>query len=178
MAYATEADVGTFAQGADAWSNANADRLTWVPQKGVPKIYPDVPGHIAAAASEAHECLSIGAYRAAVQMARSVVEATAKESGHRNGTLASKIDGMAVAGLLRAHIADAAHEIRYLGNEMAHGDFTEDVPSEEAEEIVSLMSQVLYEVFQSPAEVERRRAARLAKKAQQETQAVEVGKQE
>jgi len=51
----------------------------WYPVHSVGKDFPDVPQHIADAASEAYRCRSISALRTAVQLARSVVEATAKE---------------------------------------------------------------------------------------------------
>jgi len=66
--------------------------------------------------------------------------------------------------LLRPHIKDAAHEVRHLGNEMAHGDFIDPVDKEEAEAVLGLMDEILNEVYQSPAKVERQRAARLARK--------------
>ena len=154
-----------WANSTDELLQSNAAKFHWLPAKGTPRAYDDVPAHIAAAASEAHECESIGAYRAAVQLARSVVEATAKAKGVTAGPLVEKIDKMHAQGLLREHIREAAHEIRHLGNEMAHGDFIEPVTAEEADETLTLMSEVLAEVFQSPARVERRRRARLARQA-------------
>lgn len=136
----------------------------WLPKVGIPKDFSDVPEHIAKAASEAHECLSIKAYRAAVMLARSVVEATAKEKGITTGKLVSKIDALHQQGMIRTHVKEAAHEIRYLGNDMAHGDFVNPVSSEEAEETLGLMGEVLHEVFQSPAKIDRLRTARMQKK--------------
>jgi hypothetical protein len=43
---------------------------------------------------------------------------------------------------------------------MAHGDFVESVTAEESDETLTLMSEVLNEVFQSPAVVERVRGRR------------------
>src|SRR5450755_2828188 len=53
--------------------------FTWRPSASDTKDYPDVPPHIAAAASEAFECHSDGHYRAAILLSRSVLEATAKD---------------------------------------------------------------------------------------------------
>lgn len=145
----------------EAWLARQA--LDWLPLVGVGRDFPDVPEHIAEAASEAYECQSINAYRGAVLLARSVVEATAKEKGHTSGQLYAKIEALHAAGLVREHIRHAAHEVRHLGNDMAHGDFVEPVSREEAEEVLQLMTEVLDEVFQSPARVERRKATRLAK---------------
>lgn len=145
------------------WMHDFDSFLKWLPKVAAGKAYDDVPSHIAAAAKEAHECASVHAYRAAVQLTRSVVEATAKDKGYTSGTLMAKIDAMYNAGLFREHIREAAHEIRYLGNDMAHGDFVPPVAQEEADEILELMAEVLHEVYQSPARVARRREARLVK---------------
>lgn len=140
--------------------------VEWLPPAGVGREFEDVSEHVGQAASEAYKCQSIGAHRAAVSLARSVVEATAKEKGVTKGNLADKIDAMHDQGLLREHVRDAAHEVRHLGNEMAHGDFVQPVTAEEAEEVLELMAEVLHEVFQSPARVERRKQVRLAKQQQ------------
>lgn len=146
------------------WLDKLEDKVSWVPRFIDKRSYEDVPAHVAEAASEVHECVGAGTYRAAVQLARSVVEATAKEKGITSGNLVAKIDEMQARGLIREHVKAGAHEVRHLGNEMAHGDFVEAVTEEEAQETVGLMEEVLEEVFRSPARVERRRAARVAKK--------------
>lgn len=137
--------------------------LQWLPSRGTPQPYDDVPDHIASAASEAHQCRSIHANRAAVLMARAVVEATAKEKDVTKGPLSEKIDALHKQGLVRELVKDQAHEIRHLGNDMAHGDFVDPVTDEEADETLTLMAEVLEEVFQAPARLERVRQARLAK---------------
>ncbi|GAB3586334.1 DUF4145 domain-containing protein [Calidifontibacter terrae] len=138
---------------------------TWYPEAATGMDFPDVPEHIASAADEAVKCRSFHAFRAAVLMARSVVEATCKEKGITSGRLVTKIDSLAKDGHIRAHIKDAAHEIRHLGNDMAHGDFTESVTPEEADEILEFMGEILHDVFQSPAKIARRRALREARAA-------------
>lgn len=145
----------------------NADSgIVWLPLGGLPVHYPDVPDQIASAASEAHSCANIDAHRAAALLARTVVEATAKEVGIVDGNLVRKIDTMRDRDLIREDIRLAAHEIRYLGNEMAHGDFVKSPPVEDSDEILGFMDELLREVFQSPAQIERRRQARLSRQAQ------------
>ncbi|MGS2807999.1 DUF4145 domain-containing protein [Nocardia sp. MW-W600-9] len=139
------------------------NRIDWVPVHAVSTDFPDVPAHIGDAAKEATGCMSVGHYRAAVLLARSVVEATAKDLGITTGRLATKIDAMHSAGRIREHTKDAAHEIRFLGNEMAHGDFATEVDSEEAEDVLNLMSELLDEVYQGPARLDKKRQARLAR---------------
>jgi len=145
---------------ASAFENSDLD---WQPNLIAGKQYADVPSEIADAASEAHKTFSIDAFRATAALARAVVEATAKAKGITAGQLYDKIEALHAADHIRPHIKDAAHEIRHLGNEVAHGDFVEPVTREEAEEILVLMGEVLDEVFQSPARVARRQAARKAK---------------
>ncbi|MEV4155832.1 DUF4145 domain-containing protein [Nocardia salmonicida] len=145
------------------------NRIDWIPLHAVSTEFPDVPPHIGGAAQEATGCLSVGHNRAAVLLARSVVEATAKDLGIGTGTLAKKIDTMHSAGRIREHTRDAAHEIRFLGNEMAHGDFTAEVDPEEAEDVLNLMSEILDEIYQGPARLNKKRQARLAR-SQPQTQ--------
>jgi hypothetical protein len=131
----------------------------WLPRYQERREFPDVPEHIAEAAGEATLCHSIGAYRAAGSLARAVIEATAKEKGAVGRNLAARIDALDI----REHTKEQAHEIRHFGNDMAHGDFIDAVTKEEAAEVIELMSEVLDEVYQSPARLRRVRVARLAK---------------
>lgn len=150
-------DVAEFVEGFEA--------IEWIPAHATGRDLPDVPSHIGSPANEAFKCQSVQAYRAACSLARAVVEATAKDKGLTNGTVAAKIDAMARAGYIRPHIQEAAHEVRYLANEMAHGDFIQPVSSEESALALELMAEVLAEVYQSPARVARARAAREARRA-------------
>lgn len=142
----------------------SAENLVWHPSVGVSPPFEDVPPHIGDAATEAHRCYSIQAYRGATSLARAVIEASAKDKGITKGQLHAKIEALENSGHIRAHIRDAAHEVRHLGNEVAHGDFVDPIEAEEAEEALALMGEVLQEVFQSPARVARVKAAREAKK--------------
>ncbi|PMR61392.1 hypothetical protein C1A38_09245 [Verrucosispora sp. ts21] len=139
------------------------DQLHWLPTRAAGKGFPDVPDALADTASEAHRAMQTKCHRAAVLLARSVIEATAKAKQITSGSLNAKIDALAQTGLIRGHIQEAAHEIRHLGNDMAHGDFTTPVAAEDAELILTLMDEVLLEVFQSPARVAHAKAKRLAR---------------
>ncbi len=135
--------------------------IRWQPLTALGKDYRDVPPAIGAAASEVHQCLSIGAIRGAIAIARAVVEATAKDQGITKGNLQQKIDDLEAAGKIRPHTRDAAHEVRLDGNEIAHGDLASVPPdAAEAEEIVALMDEVLEEVYEGPARVARARSSR------------------
>jgi hypothetical protein len=102
-------------------------------------------------------------------LARSVVEATAKDKGVTTGNLVSKIDQMYESRLIREDVCDGAHELRYVGDDMAHGDFAELISKADAELMLTLMDETLQEVYQSPARVRRRREARLSKQGETST---------
>lgn len=135
-------------------------QVTWHPALSLGREFKEVPQHIADAASEAYACFSIRSYRAAILMARSVLEASAKDKNVTNGTLASKIDALADNGVISPQIQQEAHEIRYLGNEMAHGDFTEPVSEEDADDMLGFLATFLNYVYQMPAAIRRRQEAR------------------
>ena len=119
------------------------------------------PKHIADPADEAFKCHSIGADRAAILLARSVIEASAKEKNVKKGNLAEKIDRLAEEGHVRLLISEVAHEIRLLGNDMAHGDFaTTEITSMDAQETLDFMEDFLRELFELPTRVAKRRAQR------------------
>lgn len=74
-----------------------------------------------------------------------------------------KIEALAEAGLIRVAVRDQAHEIRHIGNDVAHGDLTEKISLEDSAEVLELMGEVLNEVFQAPARADRLKAAREAR---------------
>jgi hypothetical protein len=143
---------------------------SWLPHQVARHEFQDVPPAISSIAVEAHTCLAVRADRAAVAMARAVVEATAKAKEITTGTLQKKIDKLYEQNYIREYVRDAAHEIRFGGNEVAHGDLVhEPMDHDTATEILGLMDEMLDEVFQSPARVERHRQARLEREARRST---------
>jgi hypothetical protein len=60
-------------------------------------------------------------------------------------------------------VKDGAHEIRHLGNDMAHGDLTDPVDADESSLVLQLMVVVLDEIFVQPARLQRAQAARLSR---------------
>ena len=148
--------------------------IEWFPLHVLGRKFDNVPNPIADAASEAYACYSIRSYRAAILLARSVVEAVAKDKGVTKGTLETKIDGLAAADHIRPLIKESAHEIRHLGNGMAHGDFIEPTEEDDAVDVLEFMSAVLTEVYQLPAQVNARRATREVRKAAAKQRSEEV----
>ncbi len=151
---------------------AHTDRLDWsggkwVPsgRPAIPPMYTDSPAQIGAAALEAHQCHEIGAQRASILLARSVIEATAKAHKITEGMLLAKIDMMERRGVIRAATAEAAHEVRLFGNDMAHGDFGEEPHMDETEEVLAVMGEILNESFEGPARLARLRERREVRKA-------------
>lgn len=138
---------------------------TWEPKKATWPSFDDVPAHIAQAASEAFACHSIGANHASVMIARAVVEAAAKDQGATAGSLVKKIEALHEDGKILKVMADAAHEIRYAGNDAAHGDFTaEPVDEADAEELLDFMSEFLRNIYATSARVGRWQKRREGKK--------------
>lgn len=136
----------------------------WSPTFVQGQSFVDVPPQIANAASEAFKGKSIGNYMSAILMARTVIEASAKEKGITKGNLLSKIDELAAKSFIRADTKEAAHAIREFGNDMAHGDISDPVLSDDADEVLVLMSEILNEIFQGPARVRAIKAKVAARK--------------
>ncbi|MBZ2195970.1 DUF4145 domain-containing protein [Occultella gossypii] len=120
----------------------------------------DVPSPISEAAAEAWTCHAAGLHRAAAIMARAVVEATAKDKGATSGSLMAKIDKLYDDEVIGKGVKGTAHEIRFIGNEMAHGDFVINIGEDTSADLLSFMDELLYEVYQRDAKLSRFRAAR------------------
>lgn len=160
LAHNGTTDVGYMKQ---YWQSRNPD--VWAPTFVEGQDFPDVPEHISLAASEAHKGASIGNHMSAILMARTVIEASAKEKGIASGSLLNKIDELASKSLIRADTKEAAHAIREFGNDMAHGDIANPVHAEDAEEVLVLMDEILNELFQGPARVQAIKAKVAARRA-------------
>lgn len=128
-----------------------ANELEWFPISVAAPAFPDVPDHVARCATEAYQTASIGASMAAILMARTTIEATAKFKGITRGQLIKKIDQMAADDLIRPALKRAAHAVRILGNDMAHGDVEEQPTAEDVEDTLKLMTMILSEVFEAEA---------------------------
>lgn len=123
--------------------------IDWQPPRFAAPEYRGVPENIEAAAREAHRSLGIKNVMAAVLMARSTLEAAAKDHGYtdRKAVLAAKIRKMQEDGHLTMLVRQMADEIRQWGNDMAHGDFEEEVAEEDALSLLALMDAVLEALY-------------------------------
>lgn len=148
----------------DGEDDLRLQRIDWQPNNVVVKAVEDVPSGIDEAAGEAIAALSIGAYKASVLMCRAVIEATAKQHKIEKGSLHEKITKLEEQRVITPSTAEAAHEVRHLGNDMAHGDFaTTTVTEAEAGEVMEITEALLAEVYQRPARIERMKQRRLDK---------------
>lgn len=86
-----------------------------------------VPAPIARAAEEAYTCFRAGAYRAAILFARTVLEATCKAKGFKDGSLHEMLRGLHNDRMINDLVYEEANELRFAGNDAAHGDFFEEL---------------------------------------------------
>lgn len=94
-----------------------------------------------------------------------MVEATAKDHGIDKGMLDKKIEAMARQGVISEAMKDAADEIRFAGNEVAHADLAEEpITADDAKEVLELMDAILTRVYQEPRQVEPVRERRKERK--------------
>lgn len=129
--------------------------VEWWPKVGDAPEVKDVPEAIARAAREAYSSANVGNHMASILMARTVIEASAKNKGITDGSLFLKINAMKEQNLIRPAIAEQAHEVRFAGNDMAHGDIDVTPEAVDSEEILVLMAEMIREVFQGPAQLKR-----------------------
>lgn len=128
------------------WRKNDPDRA--YPQWVEGQNFNYAPQHIAKAASEAYRCHSIGSFMAAILMARTSIEAAAKDHGITVGSLVKKIDELAGNGHIRKNIKDAAHQVRKFGNDMAHGDIKVEVTEEDSLQVLQLLTFILQDLYE------------------------------
>lgn len=137
------------------------DPEEWIPTIGIGKEYSDVPEAVANAASEAYECFSIGAYRATVIMARSVLEAIATEriaspaNDHgKDKGLKEKLKDLVNEGIVSSQLGVYASAIKDIGDGSTHNIF-ESVTKAEASYILYFLDMIIDEIYQRNARFER-----------------------
>lgn len=128
--------------------------VNWYPMQNSAPDYKDAPPHVERGASEAHVCLDQGQLIASAITARATIEAIAKHHGIKERiNLEKKIDTLKERQLIYPLLAEQAHQIRLVGNDMAHGDF-ENLPNkEEVTLIVDFMDMLIDILYQQPAKL-------------------------
>lgn len=130
--------------------------LHWLPNRSSAPVFEDTPPEIAAPAQEAYTAWDHEAYRAAILMARAVLEAICKNHDVTKGSLFAKIDTMKSEGHITEALRRSAHAVRDLGNDMAHGDFVKTDPTEEqAKQVLAIMRQFIEQLYEQPAQTRR-----------------------
>ncbi|WP_345509311.1 DUF4145 domain-containing protein [Terrabacter aeriphilus] len=140
--------------------------VIWSPPPIKRPEYPDVPDHIAKAASEAWVCFAHSSYIAACAVARSVIEAAAKSFGITVRGIEAKIVALNEKNLIWGDLVASAHLVRQFGNDAAHGDIVEPVTVGEAEDVLDIMDALLHQLFSTPARALRLEASRQQRRDQ------------
>jgi hypothetical protein len=127
------------------------------PLAGITNPLPkETPGEIKKEYREAEKCYSVGAYRAASAMVRSVLEKTLKLNGYKNDDsgLQKKIELAATEGVITSARAERAKEkIKILGDDVLHDQYR-DVTSEEAGESLHYAQRILEDLYDERTHVE------------------------
>lgn len=136
--------------------------IEWYPANRTAPKFPDTKDEIREPAIEAYTARDNNALRAAILMARSVLEAICKDQGYEKNDkgkdmpLFAKIDAMHEDGVITKALKDSAHAIRDFGNGMAHGDFATRKPeSEDADDVLALMSMFIDQLYVQDARTQR-----------------------
>lgn len=138
--------------------------VQWNPPATNQPGYPDVPSHIASAAREAWLCFAHNAYIATCSVARSVIESSAKAHGVTVYGIHAKITELSDKHLIWGTLVDSAHIVRQFGNDAAHGDLAEPATNDEASDVLTIMDELLHQLFTTPARAAKLKAARAARK--------------
>lgn len=106
-----------------------------------------LPEEIADAYQEAHNALTINAYRSVLILSRAIIEAAAKANNIEGKNLYTLIENLHKDGLIRSSLKEVAHAIRILGNDIAHGDLQAAPTREDAEDTLQLTRWVLDDIY-------------------------------
>jgi Domain of unknown function (DUF4145) len=136
-------------------STAFVAQARWI-VPSVQIISSDVPPRAANYLNQARETLSSPA--ASVVMSASAVDAMLKERGYKDGSLYGRIQKAEREGVLTAHMADWAHDIRLDANDERHADDTAtDAAPNDASRCLEFAETLADLLFVLPARVKRGR---------------------
>ena len=91
-------------------------------------------------------------------MARRTLEAIAVDKGELKGSLAEWLRALGVKGVLHPTLSEWAKEVRLVGNTGAHFDPIQQVSSEDAQQLINFVRELLRYLYELPAELARRRS--------------------
>lgn len=113
-----------------------------------------IPLGIVSEFREAERCSSIGAYRAASALFRSVLEKTLNANGYVRGNLYERINTAIEDGIITATRGKRAHDdVRVLGNDVLHDEWRE-VSAEEVEKAHRYVQRILEDLYDDRSTVE------------------------
>lgn len=152
----------------------------------IPKRMEGLPDAVASCLHEAQMCFSVGAWNATAVLVRRAVEECCREKGAKKWKLEQKIDELAATNVITSQLRDWAHEVRFIGNDGAHGskstktadpskqDYDEfeptviplDVTEEDAKAAIAFADELFKYVYVMPARIKQRKDAKLAAAAE------------
>jgi hypothetical protein len=119
---------------------------------------PGVPADIARDFKEAKACAIAGHAYAAALVARRVLQAAARDIGATGNNLKEEIDAIPVTRIGQP-LKDAAHEVRYIGNDAAHANA---IDPGDVEHLMAFTEELLEALYVIPARVAAAKAKRTA----------------
>jgi Domain of unknown function (DUF4145) len=112
---------------------------------------------------ETEKCFEIGALNGAATCARLTVDEVGRLLKAAGGDLFERLNNLKVAGTLSEEIVSIAHDIRQLGRNGAHAEWS-DVSLEQAANMMFMLREILRELYITPFERDKRRIANLKSK--------------
>lgn len=110
---------------------------------------------------QAHRSLSDENWDAAVVMARSALQISARDHQATGSSLKQEIDSLAETGKIPPIMKEWAHEVREIGNEAAHPRPTSHATApQDARDIVAFLDQFLDYLYTLPARIQAYRERR------------------
>ncbi|HSX28322.1 MAG TPA: DUF4145 domain-containing protein [Candidatus Saccharimonadales bacterium] len=110
---------------------------------------------------QAHSNLNNNNYDATALMARSALQAITRDKQATGNNLYEEIESLAASGVLSPTIREWSHEIRLLGNPVAHPHpDDEETRPEDAEDIVKFLDFLLEYLYDLPKQIEDYRTRR------------------
>jgi hypothetical protein len=136
------------------------------------KLYPpetidfvgsNLPANLLETLSEAIDCHSIGAYRAASIMVRRLLEEICDQNGAKGRDLHSRLQEIRTKVTLPVELFEAMMELKILGNDAAHIKAKEylSIGKDEVSDSIELAKEILKALYQLQSLVDRLKARKI-----------------
>jgi hypothetical protein len=132
--------------------NQSAGGETFMYPNPLPKPVDDkLPDFIRGDIKELYLCQSVGAHKGTCALARAVLQEVCRRHDAKGKDLNEEIDDLAKNGIITKNIADFAHSIRVVGNDVLHPkDDSREPSKEDGEAILSLLEQIIFNLYIAP----------------------------